>query len=398
MAPTSDQLDHRLQRLRDASGRIGANLVELEVDSSRQLLEASGLTGESAARWSAASATLTELWQWHGLLQALVERAAGLRGGRHADELRALLEGPSIELSITEVPLAERDLLAGPEATERCSPDELLVRMSRAFDQVKAVIAQIGAVWEALIPRLEAARRVLADSAALAAELGEAGRGDLDQASHQLAGLSATVSADPLAVAPATVDAVARSLDAIHADLDASAALKREFDARVAGARSLLDELRRAITDGQAAHREVTVKISVPAAPAALEIGDGVERELAELITVARGGGWREARRMLDAWTASAHASLEDAQRILAANRAPIQARNDFRSLLEAYQVKAKRLGLLEDPAAASIFDQAHEALYNAPTDLALVGQLIRRYQELLSGSPSAPSTPEALR
>jgi hypothetical protein len=78
---------------------------------------------------------------------------------------------------------------------------------------------------------------------------------------------------------------------------------------------------------------------------------------------------------------------LEDALRTHLANRAPIEARDQFRALLEAYQVKAKRLGLLEDPRLADIFDRAHDALYTAPTDLALAARLVRSYQESLSGS-----------
>ena len=39
--------DHELNRLQAASERVAANLVELEIDSGRQLLEASTLTGES---------------------------------------------------------------------------------------------------------------------------------------------------------------------------------------------------------------------------------------------------------------------------------------------------------------------------------------------------------------
>ena len=394
---TTDDLDTKAQRLRDASARIGANLVELEVDASRQLLDASTLTGQSAARWFAASTALTELWQEHGLLQTALERAAGLRGARHATELRAILDGPSIELSITEVPIAERDLLDGPQATVRCSPDELLARMSSAFDEVKAAMSEIGAAWEVQLPRLETARGALAQSTALAAELGESGREDLNRAAHELNELGARLLADPLAVTPTEVDTLTRSLAAIDADLSASAALRRELDAKASAAGDLLDELRTTITAGQAAHQEVTVKIAVPAAPAALELPEDLEPQLAELVTVAREGAWRDARHMLDEWTARTRALLAEAQRVLAANRAPIHARNDFRALLEAYQVKAKRLGVLEDPRVAAIFDEAHTALYNAPTDLALVGQLIRRYQEALSGG-AAPSTPEALR
>ncbi len=80
---------------------------------------------------------------------------------------------------------------------------------------------------------------------------------------------------------------------------------------------------------------------------------------------------------------------------MLRANRAPIDARNQLRALLDAYQVKASRLGVVEDPEIGRIFAQAHEALYTAPTDLALVAQLVRRYQQMLS---AAEPVPEALR
>jgi len=117
-------IDQKLQALRDAVERIGQNLVDLEVDSSRQLLEASKLTGESATQWSSASAKLTDLWQWHGLLQAYVERVTKLRDGKRFDELEELLSGPSIELSISDVPLAQRTFSAthrSPIAARRTS-------------------------------------------------------------------------------------------------------------------------------------------------------------------------------------------------------------------------------------------------------------------------------------
>jgi len=113
---TIDELDTKLRQLREATERAGANLVELEIDSSRKLLEASSLAGESAERWSAASSALTELWEWRGLLEELLEKADQLRGERRLraeqlEELGTLLVGRSIELSTSEVPLAERDLL-----------------------------------------------------------------------------------------------------------------------------------------------------------------------------------------------------------------------------------------------------------------------------------------------
>ena len=50
---TRAETDEKLKTLRDAVERIGQNLVDLEVDSSRKLLEATKLSGESASRWAA---------------------------------------------------------------------------------------------------------------------------------------------------------------------------------------------------------------------------------------------------------------------------------------------------------------------------------------------------------
>ncbi len=169
-----DDVDPELERLREASERVSANLVELEIDSSRQLLEARTLTGESAARWSAASAALTDLWEWRGLLERFLEQAQELRRSpRRANELQSFISGPSIELARSQVPLAERDLLGSSEVTVRCTAGELLERMSRAFDDVKTVVAEFGRAWDALTPRLTAARGVLDQTQALAASLGE---------------------------------------------------------------------------------------------------------------------------------------------------------------------------------------------------------------------------------
>ena len=397
-----DDADRELEHLRGASERVAANLVELEIDSSRQLLEARTLTGESAARWSAASAALTNLWEWRGLLERFLEKADELRRSpRRASEYKALVEGPSIELGRSQVPLAERDLLASSEVTERCTAGQLLDRMSRAFDSVKTVVAEFGRAWETLTPCLTAARGVLDQTQTLAASLGESGRTDLNEAADRLTRLTAALTGDPLSVAPADVDRLTESLEAIRRDLEATGALRRDLDTRLADMRALLTQLHATVDEGRAAHEEVLVKIAVPSAPAAIELPADLDGELESIAALGRSGAWRDARRRLDQWTAQARRLLDDAQRVVSDNRAPIEARNQLRALLEAYQVKASRLGAVEDPELERIFAQAHQALYTAPSDLALVAQLVRRYQEILSAVPSrraAPSEPEAIR
>ena len=393
-----DELDQELSRLRTASERIAANLVDLEIDSSRQLLEASTLTGESLERWSAASAALTDLWEWRALLDAFLQRAEELRRSpRHADQLKALLTGPTIELTRSPVPLAERDLLANPEIAATCTVDQLLARMSRSFDEVKTVVARFGQAWEALTPRLGDARTLLDHVRTLADSLGESESAELAQAAAHLGELSSSVATDPLRVDPHELDRLIDSLRAIERELEGAAALRRDLDARLGDARAQLTRLHALLDECRAAHEELRVKISAPTAAGAPELPDDVDRELDQVAGLARSGAWREARRRLDDWSTRTSAWLQQAERILHANRAPLEARNQLRALLEAYQIKAGRLGAIEDAQLEQIFTQAHEALYTAPTDLTVAAQLVRRYQELLNSPRPRPADEEVL-
>jgi hypothetical protein len=384
---THAEIDEKLRTLREAVERIGQNLVDLEVDSSRKLLEATKLSGESAQQWASASATLTELWQWHGLLQAHLEQANKLRDAKRFEELEALLGAQSIALSTTDVPLAQRTLLGDSQVVDRVSATQLVRKMSTAFDVVKTVVSRIGGCWEALIPRLDGARRQLAECRRLAGDLGESGRPELESAAQRLATLNAATTSDPVSVSSGDIDRLTRTLSDIHADLDSIAVLKRDFEGRIAKARGLIDQVRALAEEGRIAHDELLVKIALPSAPAGLELRDDLDGQLARIAALGANGSWREARVELDRWTERVGALLDEAQRILRANLAPIESRNQFRALLDAYQVKAKHLGMIEDPELAGIFGQAHEALYTAPTDLALVGRLVRRYQETLGGT-----------
>jgi hypothetical protein len=379
----------KLRQLQEASERISANLVDLEIDSGKQLLEARTLEGRSAARWAEASSALTELWRRHGLLQELLRRADDLRGSRHAAELAALLGGQSIELGRDEVPLAERQLLGGSHSAERSSPDQLLIRMSSAFDQVKAVMSEIGGAWEVLIPKLDDARRAAADASRLAEEIGEPDAATLRTATNRLNELSAKVSADPLTAPAREIEQLTASLQTFERELESAASLKRGFERRLLEARERLSELQATVRECAAAREELIRKIVAVAAAPDQGSHDELGPQLAAITELAGRGAWREAAGTLDAWTARVQTLAQDATIARDANRAPVQARNQFRSLLEAYRVKAKRLGRVEDPRLAELFAQAEGALYTAPTDLARAAQLVRSYQEAL-GTPTA--------
>jgi hypothetical protein len=104
-------------------------------------------------------------------------------------------------------------------------------------------------------------------------------------------------------------------------------------------------------------------------------------------------GDWRAAGNLLVQWTTRCRDALDEAQRALAANEAPVATRNELRGRLDAYRAKAYRLGLLEDPAVAGLYARAQDALFTAPTDLEKAEQLLRRYQQALTGPASREVT-----
>jgi hypothetical protein len=374
----------KLAALHEQFERVSASLVDLEIDSGRQLLEATPLEGQSAARWAAASAALNELWRRHALLEELLAKADTLRGSRRGD-LRALVDGPSIVLAGPDRPLASG---SGPA---RCSPEALLAGLAAGHDEVKAVVVAIGRAWETLRPLVEQARRTHSECASLADELGEATLDGLVTAAGELEAISRAVTSDPLSVSGDRVDAVLAALRRARVDLEAVAALKRGFAGQMLDARMLLDRLRDTGDEAQGAHAELLIKVTNPGpAPPADPVG-GLTAELEDIAQLAGRGRWRPARQRLDDWTARATAALEAARAALAAGRAPLEARNQLRALLDAYEVKAQRLGVLEHPEVAGVFAAARECLYTSPTDVAAAAQLVRGYQQAIDAASRAP-------
>jgi hypothetical protein len=393
---TIQEIDRTIRRLRDAAEQISANLLELELDPNRKLLEATELQGESATRWAQASASVAQLWQWYSLLDGLLDRAAELRGTRtrltasQLTELSTLLQGASIELSSEQVPLEERDLLGGSEAARRCTADELLARMSVEFDKSKTVVAAIGRAWDTFAPRMSAARATLDDSAQLARTLGDAEPSELDLARRRLTQLTGALSKDPLSVSAEDIERLETSLQAIRQDLDGVEEVRREIDRLLVAAHDLLAELRRAAQEGKTTHGEVLIKITAAAAPEPLGLDSALERQLEDVAELSRRAAWREARAALEQWRTRARSLLDQERQITAENRALLETRGELRGLLDAYQAKAKQLGLIEDPELSGMFEEAHEALYTAPTDLEQATELVRSYQQALPESPSA--------
>jgi ABC-type transporter Mla subunit MlaD len=385
---TLDEIDRTLARFHEAAERMTANLVELDSDPNRKLLDKASLTGVTAERWAPAAEALTQLWQWFSQLKDLVERADQLRAGKKLPELNDVLGGQSVELSRDQVPLAERGLFGSSETSIHCTPDDLLDRMSDAFDKAKEVISATGQVWAVVLPRLEQTQSELTRIEQLAAGLGETHLPELRPVRDGLKQVADTLASDPLAVDSRAVDTFDTTLAGIRRELEGIAEIRDRFPARLDEARDVLANLEEAVRESAEAHAETVLRIASPAVPAAARLDPSFGRHLDQIGALAARSEWRAVRAELDEWTTRARELLAHAQRSVTQNRAPVEVRNELRGRLDGYRAKANHLGRLENATLEALYQQAHDMLYTAPTDLTAAAELVRQYAQALPTTP----------
>jgi hypothetical protein len=392
---TLAQIDDSLGALRQASERMTDNLMELENDDTRKVLDQASLTGVTADRWGQAKGTLAQLWQWFSQFKELLDQAAELRGSKprldqeRLARLDRLVNGPSIEVSNRQLPLAERGLFGPAETTVHCSPNELLARMSDSFDHVKEVVVATSQTWSLVLPRLQTAQTELASADRLATSLQEQHVPELDAVRVKLDRLGAALATDPLSLQPGAADQVIADLTATRRDLEELAGLRDNLVARLDQADGLWAELQRTVEVARDAHAEAELKIASPGIPAAPRLDPSFGGHLDRVKALATRSEWRAARRELREWTRTATSLLANARRVAAASRLPLDQRDELRGRLDAYRAKANRLGLLEDSRLSGLYDRAHQELYSAPTNLTTAEELVRRYQQSLPVKPS---------
>jgi hypothetical protein len=352
---TSDALDRRLERLeRDAQASREA-LLEIELDHTREQLEKSALTGLTATAWTSAAAEFASAWEAQTLLDDHLARARRARG-------------------------AERERVLGSGAH-----DELLARCSAPLTDVRELLVRVADAWEAYVPRLTTVNATVRACADLLDELGAPPQPDLARAREELAALTDTVAKDPLGAPADRIEALEQTVAAARAGVEQLRDFRTDAERRLAEARALLDEARGAEQDAREAHRTAQEKIADARLQAPVALPDDLAAELDRVAELARSAAWSEACERLYRWQLDATRARDEAQAIAAANRAPIATRDELRGRLNAYQAKAQRLRLLEDPELAALHARAHRMLYTAPTDLDAAADVLRRYQAGLS-------------
>lgn len=390
-----DEADRTLARLRDERERIGAALLELEAHHGYQLLEGAVLDGETRrvqAEVRAGMAALWTLFDVHGRVLSTAEELRGRQsrpGQAQLAELTWLLSGPSVELPAEEVPLERRTLLSVPSG-EKLTLRAAVERMTPLYEEVAGAVAALDAVWSALLSRLaevEAERRA-ADE--LLGSLGGV-EPDLDRLRADLDTVAALVRGDPMALArdgradTARLDAIRTGLAEVRRQLAEAERLRDGFADRIRGVAAVLDLLRRTEAEARRTRDEVLAKIASPALPEPPELSTALADRLAAVSRPARGGGWSDVAARVADLERAANGALEQARETAGVIRGLLDRREELRGRLEAYRMKAARLGHAEDAELAGMYERARELLWTSPCDLRSATVTLSGYQQAIN-------------
>jgi hypothetical protein len=370
---------------------IQANLLLLDGSFGKRMLAGAALTGESKQRWEAAAADLAALWETFTTYAAVVDQAAGLLGGprrssdRELAQITALLTGASVEVT-RSVPLARRDLTE--TGRSRLTLTAAVQEMRRAFARVSDVVAAAESVWNETADglseigaELDAAKKQLGDT-------GDEAATALAAAGDELGRLRGLLNADPLAlwqggsVDTARLGRLRKQAAAAAARAAEIARVRADAQRRIAAAAAAVSAASAAFADAVAARDRAAARIAADELPPPPAEAVGLDVRLAALDKLKAAGRWGRLAEELDTIEAEAAAAGQRCRDTQQAAAALLDRRNELRGLLDAYQIKAARLGAAEDSELSRLYDQAHELLWTAPCDLAAAAAAVTRYQQ----------------
>ncbi|MFC4857615.1 hypothetical protein [Actinophytocola glycyrrhizae] len=386
-----DEVDRALAAVQDDSERIAESLVAMDAHPGHRLLRDAALTGATAQRWARARVAMATLWEQYASYRDLVARALEVRarrsrpGDEELAELTGILHAPIVELDSAAVPIERRGLTGPAQVTERITLAELLSRMRQAFDTVTAVLAAAESAWSAAIGRLDPLDARLHTVSVLAESVGAAGhdvsviRGDLDKAREMVLTDVLTVHAtDPLS-------GIERRISELETRLAGLAQVRDRFTARVAALESVLSDVEAIEATARQTYPAMVEKIAAPGLPVPGDQASATLRERLRRLTARLGtSGWDVLAREADELDRFAANALESTRTALRAITGLLDRRAELRGRLEAYQVKAARLGHAEDPGLTRLHGEAQQILFTAPCDLAAATRALNRYRQAI--------------
>ena len=369
---TTDEIDRELASRAKEVASMSATLVELDNHAGLLHVRRYPPTGVTAQRWTVIDKSLSQLWDDLGRMTSILESAQTLRARRskldddERAELTRLLHERSLEVSRQRIPLAQRQISGPGEAIEYVGLADTAERMRSAYPAVIEFLDAVDGVNSLIAERLAPSQQRLEMAGAAGPK--------------ELADLLAVSATDPLSLTDRDIEkravAIADTIERQSSELAALAALQANWPDALAKTALELDTLRD-VTQHAAQVRAHAEQVVLTGPIPVHNDAEPALRAGLRSITTPDPTALLSLQRRIEAELRTAREHEQLAQGLL--NR-----RSELKGRLTAYEAKAARLGLGEDPDLLASSRIAAGLLSRRPSDLRAVTRAITDYQQLL--------------
>jgi predicted nucleic acid-binding Zn-ribbon protein len=401
MGLTLAQIDRLLTDWQHKAIAANQNLLDLYDLPAYQRLSGVGnppsnVTGITQQQASTALTAIDRLFEDLELLNQTLDRSRKLRRKLPAFfindidllSIEQLLTGQSVQLSNIQTPIAQRNLLSSSQQLEMISLAELLDRMIANFTTARDIFSAIEIAWMELESKLIITHQSLIELSQLAQKLQVPLPQSLITAQTNFENLQSQIDRDPLGIDRTFTQDLTPLIDRIRDELVALDLQRQQLQSDFAAASEYLHQLRQIDRDSIESYTASQAKIihNLPVClPLAAEELIELELWLGRLVTKFAAGLIPPVRVGLTNWLDRVQRDLITARSGLAANRLPLDTRQELRGRLDALTAKALAKGQAEDPILADLAVRSRQVLYTSPTDLNLAITLVKSYEQRLN-------------
>jgi hypothetical protein len=334
---TVAEIDHELASRTKEVAELSTTLVELDSHPGHELVRHYPPTGTTAERWATIQESLAQLWADLASVTPIVESAQAVRGRRSR-----LDDDDRTELTKL---LCDSDGLA--DALDRMRAT--YPGVAEFFHAVEEINAAVADGIAPALKRLDAAGVTVPD---------------------EVADLLAVAATDPLSL---TVHEVERRIATIEEIIE----LHENWPDAIATAAAALDTLRDAEQHAAKIRARAEQAVMSGPLPVHTDTDSGLRAEL-ESMTGPDASALLDLQRRIDSALQLVRRDEQLAQGLL-------DRRTELKGRLKAYEAKATRLGLAEDPELLSSSRIAAGLLSRQPCDLRAVTRAIADYQQMVA-------------
>jgi hypothetical protein len=401
MGLTLAQIDRMLTDWQRKADIANQNLLDLSDLPAYQRLSGMGnppsnVTGITQQQASMALTAIDRLFEDSEIFNQQIERAKKMRrelpalfiNDSQLREIEHIFMGMSIELPSIQTPLADRDLLSVNQQVRSISLAMLLDKMMLAFAIARDTFVAVDSAWTELESKLITIYQSWIELQKLVQQLQISPPSSLITIQTNFTNLQLEIDRDPLGINRTLIQDLIPLIDTARSELTTLDRQRQQLQSDLEIANRDLQQLNRLNRDAIAAYTDSQSKISHSLqliSPLPVEEIAELEQWLARLVAKFGSGTISAVRVGLTNWQHKVRAYLSVVESALAANRLPLDNRQELRGRLDALAAKALAKGKAEDPVLTALCIQARELLYASPTDLNLAIDLVREYERCLN-------------